>query len=151
VAAEPLANARTLVSLDDDQRSPLLVERAYERGRVFLWTTSIDGDWNVIPQSPATLIPLVHELLRYGGTGVTSPRETVVGGTLELEFESFPRGVELVRPDGSHVPFDVEGIFVFLKNMPQQFFLGLTRVAATLLELFDRHRTGQRQDKLSDK
>src|SRR6185503_12659636 len=69
VASEPLASARVLVTLDDEGSSPLLVERSYERGRVFLWTTSIDGDWNRFPESPATLIPLAHELLRYAGTG----------------------------------------------------------------------------------
>ena len=88
-----------LARLDDQEKSPLLLERTYERGRVFLWTTSIDGDWNVLPQSPTTLIPLAHELLRYGGTGIVPPRSVPVGGVLELELESFPRDPTLVRPE----------------------------------------------------
>lgn len=108
VAAEPLAGARVLAALDDAERSPLLVERAYERGKVFLWTSSIDADWNVFPQSPATLIPLVHELLRYGGTQQVPARETGVGGSLELELASFPRAAALVRPDGARAPLDLE-------------------------------------------
>lgn len=108
VAAEPVAGARVLATLDDAERSPLLVERAYERGKVFLWTSSIDADWNVFPQSPATLIPLVHELLRYGGTQQVPARETGVGGSLELELASFPRAAALVRPDGARAPLDLE-------------------------------------------
>ena len=108
VATEPLASARVLARLDDEEKSALLIERAYERGRVFLWTTSIDGDWNVFPQSPATLIPLAHELLRYGGTGLVPTRSVPVGGVLELELDSFPRTPALVRPDGARAALDLQ-------------------------------------------
>jgi len=108
VAVEPVAGARVLIRLDDGEKSPLLLERAYERGKAFLWTTSIDADWNVFPQSPATLIPLVHELLRYGGTGLVPARATPVGGTLELELTSFPRAPALVQPDGTRARLDLE-------------------------------------------
>ncbi len=108
VATEPLASAQVLARLDDEEKSALLLERAYERGRVFLWTTSIDGDWNVFPQSPATLIPLAHELLRYGGTGLVPARNAPVGGMLELELDSFPRDPALMRPDGSRATLDLE-------------------------------------------
>jgi len=120
VATEPLPSTRVLARLDDQEKSPLLLERTYERGRVFLWTTSIDGDWNVLPQSPTTLIPLAHELLRYGGTGIVPPRSVPVGGVLELELESFPRDPTLVRPDGSRAPLDVE---------PKEIVQGLWRLA----------------------
>lgn len=107
VASEPLAGARVLARLDDEEKSALLLERAYERGRVFLWTTSIDGDWNVFPQSPATLIPLAHELLRYGGTGLVPARNAPVGGVLELELDAFPRDPALVRPDSSRTTIEL--------------------------------------------
>jgi hypothetical protein len=108
VASEPLAAAHVLARLDDEESSPLLVERAYERGSVLLWTTSIDGDWNVFPQSPATLIPLLHELLRHAGRVSRPARDVAVGGALELELEAFPRAAELVRPDGSRTPLSGE-------------------------------------------
>jgi aerotolerance regulator-like protein len=120
VACEPLSAARVLARLDDGDKSPLLLEREYERGRVFLWTSSIDGDWNVFPQSPATLVPLAHELLRYGGTGIVPRRSTGVGGALELELESFPRSAVLVRPDGARAPLGVE---------PREVVQGLWRLA----------------------
>jgi hypothetical protein len=108
IATEPLASARALVRLDDEAHSALLLERAYERGHVFLWTTTIDGDWNAFPRSPATLIPLFHELLRYGGTGLVPPRNTTVGGTLALELDAFPRATALVRPDGARTQLALE-------------------------------------------
>jgi hypothetical protein len=108
VAAQPLSNARVLVSLDDEAKSPLLVERTYDRGRVYLWTTSIDDDWTLLPRLPATLIPLAHELLRDAGTGVLPQRTVEVGGRLEVEVDSFPRQALLVEPDGSRRPLDGE-------------------------------------------
>jgi hypothetical protein len=120
VAVEPVAGARVLAQLDDEEKSPLLLERDYERGKTYLWSTSIDGDWNVFPQSPATLIPLVHELLRHGASGQVPARATAVGGTLELELDSFPRAPTLVRPDGSRLPLALE---------PREVLQGVWRLA----------------------
>jgi len=108
VTCEPVSRARVLARLDDAGTSPLLVERVYERGHVFLWTTSIDADWNAFPRSPATLIPLMHELLRYGGTGLVPPRSAPVGASLALELDGFPRGAMLVRPDGARAALERE-------------------------------------------
>jgi hypothetical protein len=112
VAVEPLADARVLVRLDDADRSPLLLERDFDLGRVYLWTTSIDDDWNLFPQSPATLIPLFHELVRRAGTGQVPQRNAAVGSALEVEVESFPRQAVVVRPDGTRRPIDGEPLEV---------------------------------------
>ena len=122
LACEPLSTARVLARLDDSESSPLLVERVYERGHVFLWTTTIDGDWNVFPQSPATLIPLLHELLRYGGRASRPARDVAVGGALELELDVFPRAAELVAPDGARAP---------LSGEPVELTRGLWRLSST--------------------
>lgn len=104
VASEPLETAQVLVQLDDEARSPLLVERPFERGLVYLWTTTIDGDWNLFPEAPATLVPLVHELLRHAGRAHRPARDVAVGSALALELETFPRSAELVGPDGARTP-----------------------------------------------
>lgn len=122
VASEPLESARVLVSLDDEAKSPLLVERPYERGLVYLWTTTIDGDWNLFPEAPATLVPLVHELLRHAGNALRPARDVPVGAALELELETFPRSAELVRPDGSRSPLSGEA---------REIAPGLWRLAST--------------------
>ena len=101
----PLEDAKVLARLDesalDERGAPLLVERAFGRGKTFLWTSSIDPAWTRMPQSPRTLIPFVHELVRHGGTMPGPDHELELGGALVAEFGSFPRGTALVRPDGS--------------------------------------------------
>lgn len=42
---------------------PLLLERSLGRGRVILFTSSLDTSWNDLPLSPM-YVPLVHQLLR---------------------------------------------------------------------------------------
>lgn len=98
--------ARVLARLDDEAGSPLLIEKAYDRGKVFLWTTSIDSEWTRLPESPRTLVPLVYEWLRYAGRSAVPPRNVPVGGALALDIESFRQGVELVLPEGARRPLD---------------------------------------------
>jgi uncharacterized membrane protein len=105
-AAEPLDDASVLASIDDADGHPLLLERAYDRGRTFLWTTTIDNAWTKLPESPRTLVPLVHELLRYAGRGREAARNVPVGGALVAEVDSFPRDLVVVRPDGARRPLD---------------------------------------------
>lgn len=104
VASEPAEGAAVLARLDDQDQSPLLVEKPYDRGRVFLWTTSIDAGWNRIPESPGTLIPLVHEFVRYAATREVAPRNVRVGAALVAEVPSFPRDAVVVHPDGTRAP-----------------------------------------------
>lgn len=108
VGARPIAGARVLATIDDDASHPLLIERAYDRGRVFLWTTTIDSAWTRLPESPATLVPLVHEWLRYAAQAEESPRNVAPGSPLSAEVAQFPRNVVLVRPDGSRRALDGE-------------------------------------------
>lgn len=107
-ASRPVAGAKVLATLDDPSSNPLLVERAYDRGRVFLWTTTIDPSWTRLPQSPATLVPFVHELLRYARSGADAPRNLSLGTALVAEVGAFPRVASLVRPDGSKRALDGE-------------------------------------------
>ena len=105
-AATPTAPARVLARLDDPQSSPLLLARDYGRGRVVLWTSSLDKDWNRYPELPGSFVPLVHELVRWAGAGPPRPRNLAVGQTLRAEVDGFPRDPELVRPDGARRPLD---------------------------------------------
>ncbi len=107
-ATRLVPGAKALATLDDDGSNALLVERAYDRGRVFLWTTSIDPAWTRLPQSPATLVPFVHELLRYARSSDAAPRNLGLGTPLTAEVAAFPRAISLVRPDGTKKPIDGE-------------------------------------------
>ncbi len=110
LAAEPLPEARVLARLDDEAGSPLLIERPYVDGRVFLWTTTIDIAWTWIPRAGATLVPLVHELVRYAGRRGSVERNLAPGASIRVEVAAFPRNPEVVRPDGSRRPVDGEPI-----------------------------------------
>jgi aerotolerance regulator-like protein len=101
IAARPLESARVLARLDDPEKSPLLVERAYDRGRTFLWLTSIDADWTRLPESARTLVPLVYDLVRYAGQPRPPQRNVAVNEPLQAEVASFPRKLTLLQPDGS--------------------------------------------------
>jgi hypothetical protein len=105
-AVQPVASARTLASLDDPGSHPLLLERPFDRGRVFLWTTTIDPAWTRLPESPRTLIPLAHELLRYAARPSTPPRNLSPGEPFAAETTTFPRNLALTRPDGSRTAVD---------------------------------------------
>ena len=100
VRCRPLDDARVLASLDDDGESPLLVERAYDQGRVFLYTSSFHPSWSDIVRSPRTLVPLVHEWLRYAGARREPPRVLAPGAPLRLIVDTYPRLAELELPTG---------------------------------------------------
>lgn len=108
VAVRPTPAAHVLATLDDDGSHPLLIERAYDRGHVFLWTTSIDPAWTRLPESPRTLVPLVHELLRYATREAEAPRNVAPGTALSAEALAFPHGTQLALPDGSRRAIDGE-------------------------------------------
>lgn len=112
LSARALADAKVLARLDDEGASPLLIERAFDRGKVFLWLTSIDPAWARVAESPRTLVPLAHELVRYGGSPPQPPRNLPVGGAFLAEVESYPRGQVVLRPDGSRRPLSGEPVAV---------------------------------------
>ncbi|MDP3920489.1 MAG: BatA domain-containing protein [Candidatus Omnitrophota bacterium] len=47
-----------------DSKWPVLVEQPMGQGRVFVWTTSLNHDWNDFPKDPL-YVPFVNELLKY--------------------------------------------------------------------------------------
>ena len=113
-ATRPAPGTRVLATLDDPGAHPLLLERAFDRGRVFLWTSTIDTAWTRLPESPRTLIPLAHELVRYAARSSGPPRNVAPGEPLAGETPSYPRNLVLVRPDGSRAP--VDGVAEELSN-----------------------------------
>lgn len=110
VSTRPLPGARALATLDDDAAHALLLERPYDRGKVFLWTSTIDPLWTRLPESPATLVPLVHEWLRYAASAEEPSRNVAPGTPLAAETTQFPRNLVLVRPDGTRRPLDGEAL-----------------------------------------
>jgi len=106
IATRPLPDAQVLASFDDLAHAPALVERSYDRGRVLLWTTTISPRWSRLAESPRTLVPLVHELVRHAARREFAPRNVAPGEPLTAEVTQFPRSLELARPDGTRRPLD---------------------------------------------
>ena len=111
-ATRPLEGSRVLASFDDPAGSPLLVEREYDRGRVILWTSTIDESWTALPTWGPALVPLVFDLVRYAGSGRERATTFPPGGTFAAEVSSFPRRVELTVPGGGKRVLDEEPLEV---------------------------------------
>ena len=97
LSVAPLEDARVLARLDDEGQSPLLIERAYDRGSVFLWTTTIGRSWTLLPEVPNSFIPFVHPLLWHAALRHVPARNLEPGAAITLEVKSFPRSPILVR------------------------------------------------------
>ncbi len=133
VSSVPHDDARVLARLDDDGESPLLIERAYDRGRVYLWNTSIDKDWTRLPESPRSLIPFIHELLRDAGQSRAPKRSIAVGQNISIEVDHFPRNPKVYRPDGVGRNLDGDALDLgrgmwLLPELPQADKSGLWRI-----------------------
>lgn len=96
VNVEPAEADRILLRLTDG--TPLLLERALGNGRVLLFTSSLDREWNDLPVQPA-FVPLMAGIANYllGGAGFTS--EADLGSTLAVRALGFSGG-QIFDPRG---------------------------------------------------
>lgn len=78
--------ARTLLRLDDAERSPLLVERPLGQGRVLLCTTSADKEWNNLPDQPVYVV-LMLELAQYIARSSEASADQFVGEPIRLGLD----------------------------------------------------------------
>jgi hypothetical protein len=81
LGVEPGTDDRVLIRLDDG--NPLLLERTLGAGRVLLFTSSLDKEWNDLPVQPV-FVPFLAGLANHllGGAGFTS--EADLGSTLAV-------------------------------------------------------------------
>jgi aerotolerance regulator-like protein/VWA domain-containing protein len=96
LAVEPAADDRVLIRLDDG--TPLLVERTVGTGRVLLFTSSLDREWNDLPVQPV-FVPFMAGLANYllGGAGFTNEAE--LGSTLAVRAMGLAGG-QIFDPRG---------------------------------------------------
>jgi hypothetical protein len=96
VNVEPAEADRVLMRLADG--TPLLLERPLGQGRVLLFTSSLDREWNDLPVQPA-FVPLMAGIANHllGGAGFTS--EADLGSTLAVRALGFSGG-QIFDPRG---------------------------------------------------
>lgn len=96
-----LPPARVSLAVNADGAPPLLVDRAFGRGRVLLWTTSIDNAWqdywSLYPPLP---LYFFHDIVRKLAVSVGSPQLTVGEHFTRLlqEDEQTARGNDVQTP-----------------------------------------------------
>ena len=104
---EPTDSARVVARFDDS--SPALIERRVGRGRVVVWTSTLDDVWNDLALQPVDL-PFVHRVAEYLGgraeaqpwfiTGqvvdLANPEALVTAGLVSSEAAGLAEGLEQV-------------------------------------------------------
>ncbi len=106
--ASPLESARVLANLDDRASSALLIERDFDRGRVLLWTSSLEDSWTGFPSWGPALVPFVYDLVRDAGRPARPSRRIAPRGSLLAEVSAFPRNMELVTPTDARIAIESE-------------------------------------------
>ena len=78
--------ARVLLRLEDAEASPLIVERSFGRGRVWLITTSADKEWTNLPDRPVFVL-LAIEMVQHLARQDQRNRNQVVGTPIEFPID----------------------------------------------------------------
>jgi len=75
-----------LASLDDNFASPLFLEKPFEEGKVVLFTSTIDHEWNAGIQAHPPFLPLMWDLCRYLSSRPSGRRNLFVGDLIHLDL-----------------------------------------------------------------
>jgi hypothetical protein len=90
-----------------DDGAVALAEKKVGRGRVLIWTSTLDTLWNDLPLQPVFL-PFVHQLVKHASGHVDSRPWYTVGEALDLStFEELSgREAAVVTPSGEKLRLD---------------------------------------------
>jgi len=143
----PAKDAQVLARFDDG--SPALVERQVGRGRVLMWTSTLDLYWNDLALKPVFL-PFTHQVMRHLSSYRERPASSTVGQVIDLsEFvvastpDAKPTGRLILSPSGQRE--DLEGEQSRVLELAEQGFYEIrearpgspTAVAASNVELVE--------------
>ncbi|MBI4580212.1 MAG: hypothetical protein HY718_10950, partial [Planctomycetes bacterium] len=78
--------ARVLLRLADSDHSPMVIEGTFGRGRVLMFTTTADKEWNNLPDQPIFVV-LMMELMQYAARPSDGGHESSVGEPIELVLD----------------------------------------------------------------
>lgn len=95
------------VILSYESGAPALIERQLGRGRVLLFTSTIDRDWNNLPIQPAFL-PLLQQTVRYLSHAPLRDSEpaAAIGQPRDIRLQAGDTRVEVSLPSGKKRLFE---------------------------------------------
>lgn len=93
-------DCKTILTFSDD--TPAVVERQVERGKVILFTSSLDRDWTDMPVKPFFL-PFMQQLCRYASKNVSdeTEKEILVKHPWQYPYSLDTENVEITSPEGT--------------------------------------------------
>ena len=98
----PAKDAQVLARFDDG--APAVLERAVGRGRVLLWTSTLDLFWNDLALKPVYL-PFVHQLARRLADYRERANWATVGQVIDLSQEGDPTKPRVALAPGGAASF----------------------------------------------
>lgn len=97
-----------------DDGTPALLERKTGVGRVLMWTSTLDLDWNDMPVK-AVFLPFVHTVTKYLADYTEAPASLTVGQVIPAPRQAGARGAGATRggtiaiaPSGARVSVETE-------------------------------------------
>ncbi len=103
-------DVRVIARFDDEAKSPAILERPLDRGRVLLFATSIDGAWNDLVRIPIAFLPLTHDTVYHLSGQDHHVHNLPVGSALRRQLSTYPsnKNIPLTFPSGDQQYFPVE-------------------------------------------
>ena len=100
-SVEPRDNREFTVSLKFTNKFPAVVESEFGKGKVVLYMSSIDRDWNNFPIQP-TFLPWIQRWVKYSARGLESilHQELLVGEPFEWKEAPPENRLFVESPDG---------------------------------------------------
>jgi len=142
----PAKNAQILARYDDG--APAVIEKSLGRGRVVMWTSTLDLFWNDLPLKPVYL-PFIHQLARYLADYRERRSWFTVGQVMDLSQEGDTSRTRVaLSPSGERIPLAGDQGRVLELNKPGFYEVReqgrqaqLVTVAASNVELTESDRT----------
>jgi hypothetical protein len=101
---------RVLAAYDDASETPALLENKFGKGKVLLFNSTVDEEWNNRIVSLPPYLPLMQEICGYLATRPTERRNLFVGDLMlvDLPVEQYQQPFELETPLEGTVTLPVE-------------------------------------------
>ena len=101
---EPRENSKFTTPIVLSNEFPALIESAIGKGKVILFLSSIDRDWNNFPIQP-TFLPWIQRWVKYSANGLDSliQKNLLVGDTFNWENPPKVNKAFIVKPGGSFI------------------------------------------------